>query len=358
MTTDDSGVPARQAAPLFYMPFPPGLNPAMNESRQQMEAWSDKHGLRPTTEARRQREKSRPELYIARSFPDAASDSLTLITEWIEWGFVIDDELDDGPLGRCVAHCATAVADLLAALDEPSPAGTPIARAGQDLWRRTLPGRSTAWLRRLHSDIQAWLWTYHTETVQRATGYVPDIEEYRIHCRNAAGMLWFMDLYELAVNVDMPDSIAFLPSFTAMRLAAVEHAAFLNDILSIPKESPLGIFHNAVTIFIRRDEMTADAAVAAVNDLTTQCVHRYMAARRAFDDEIRHVPGPPDLKHGATRCADGIAALMRGIHDWHLEVDRYRTIVAPPEKPDYLTGAFQSHRTAAAAGDPWPGSRR
>ena len=128
-----------------------------------------------------------------------------------------------------------------------------------------------------------------------------------------------------------------------MRLASVEHSGFLNDIISAGKEERLGCFHNAVHILRRRDGCSIEAAVQEVNAIATRCVQRFLDAEAAFSIELASAAVTDDDRAGGVRCAAGYRALLRGVYDWHLEVDRYSQAgQAMSDGPDYLEHLFTS----------------
>ncbi|MFJ8314194.1 MULTISPECIES: hypothetical protein [unclassified Streptomyces] len=81
--------------PELFMPFrDEGVNPAADEAEATMWAWLESSALLPTPAARRRVERTRPALMYARWCPQAAPEVLALLTQYLAWAFIVDDQFD------------------------------------------------------------------------------------------------------------------------------------------------------------------------------------------------------------------------------------------------------------------------
>jgi (+)-beta-caryophyllene/(+)-caryolan-1-ol synthase len=284
-------------------------NVAAPTAAEELRSWSDRFGLLEDANRRAMLTKARPAHVAARLYPVAA---IALVAQWLTVNFLVDDMLDaeDDP-GRC-----DTIADGLLrmfAFDAPT-AADPLSAAVADLWRRTTAGRSTGWCRAFRADHAAWLGTYAREAVDRASGRVPRIDEYRRHRRLSSGMLVFVDLVEVALGVDLADAVRRLDPVHTLRAVTSEYMGLVNDIYSVSKELASGQVHNAVYVVMHHTGVDIAEALRVADDMATECL-------REFEDVTRSL-GPAD---DVRLCVRGYRMLMRGAVDCCADLDRYAT---------------------------------
>lgn len=305
--------------PALYMPFTfVDPNPAMSEATEGMWEWLRRMGIAETPAAKEHIRRSRSELCTALYFPGAAPDDLTTMTQWMAWAFSVDDEFDDGPAGRDLAACEAAVESLRVILDDPAaePEG-PFAIGLADLVPRLCRDRSRGWCDTFKADVTRWLRTYQAEAVDRLCGRIPAIDDYRLHRRDAVGLLMFHDLCEIASGIDLPDRVRRLPSFHNLRQASTEQIGLWNDICSAHKEYIAGYLYNSVFIVAHHEECSLQEAVHKVNDMAGSCVQRMI-------DAVAELPGQLDVaqvdsatRDAALHCANDYLTLCRGNIEFH-----------------------------------------
>ncbi len=332
------------------MPYRPAVHPALREESVPLWDWVDGHRLLRSAAAREQHvERTRPELMVARCFPAAHPDWFGLLCRWLAWAFIVDDELDDGPAGRDAARCRGAIEGLLAAVEGNPDPGNGFAVALAELWERTTRGRSGGWRLRFEVNLRDWLWSYHTETVQRSREEFPAIPEYLAHRRHTVGTLWCVDLMEAALGIELPAAVHQLPEFGALCGAAAEHIGLFNDVLSGEKERRLGYTHNSVLLHEKHSGMSTSEAVEAVNVLLTERIEMLDASARILLDHLETAGfGEPVRAETRTGIA-GLRALVRGNFDWHFEVGRYRAPEALVQgRPGYVDELFAATSPSGA----------
>lgn len=296
--------------------FPP--NVAAPGVADALRSWAERFGLLEDPNRRAMLASARPAYVAARLYPAAPPAALMLAAQWLTVNFLVDDLLDaeDDP-----GSCESVAGGILGAFGSGPAAGDPLHAAVAELWERTAVGRSAGWCRAFRADHAGWLGTYAREVIDRGSGRVPPIGEYRRHRRLSSGMLVFADLAEIAADVDLPAGVRGLDPVPALRAATSEYMGLVNDVYSVGKEMTSGQIHNAVCVVMFHTGAGLADALRAVTGMAAECL-------RVFGDAARS----PGLAADVTRCADGYRMLMRGALDCCAELGRYATPpVAIPE---------------------------
>ncbi len=324
--------------PTFFMPFrDEGVNPAADEAEAAMWAWLESSALVPTPAARRRVERTRPALMYARWCPQAAPEVLALLTQYLAWAFIVDDQFDiQAPDPR---RCLDTISALDAVFDHTGrladqPPGR-LATAFADLWQRLSPGRSTGWRQAFRSEVRAWWWTYYREAVGTISGHLPPLEEYRVHRRDGVALYMFMDISEIASGCDLAPGVRHLPALRNLRDAAEEHMGLYNDIHSLPSDEAASYPYNVVLLLERHHQFTRPQALQTVNDMLTTCIHRMLAAEQQLPAELAASQVTGQAHSDALRTATDYTRYVRANFDYHYQAPRY---TSPPEQALENTG--------------------
>ncbi|MFD9425659.1 MULTISPECIES: terpene synthase family protein [unclassified Streptomyces] len=310
--------------PEVRLPFPAHEpNPHLARAQTSLDAWLDESAICRSAQSRRSLERTRIPLVTALAYPDAAPDALELLVQWATWTFVIDDEFDDGPDGQDPARCARALATFLPVLDGAPVGGSASARAFAGTWERLVEGRSPAWCRMLRDDIRAYLWSYYEGLVDQLAERVPTLAAYRRQrCVSVAAYTW-LDLVEIAVGVDLPETVRHFSSFRELREAAAGYVGLHNDLWSLERDKNAGAFHNAVLLVQHHDGSPLQEAVDEVNGLIAECAQRILDAERDLAVQLDAAAITGQDGADALDCAAGYAKFVRGCFDYHYQARRY-----------------------------------
>jgi (+)-beta-caryophyllene/(+)-caryolan-1-ol synthase len=329
------------ALPTFHMPFQStGCNPGIEETREAVWEWAESNGLVLSPTARKKMIRTRPELWISLIFPKVSQQHLDLFCQWLFWAFLVDDEFDDGPAGRDPRMCEAAIDRLVSVLDGGPPHGA-MEHALVGLRTRTYRDRSARWIRQFRRDTVAWLWTYYAEAVQRAAGQVPSRDEFVKHRRDSVAMQPFLDLHEIAADIDLPESARSLPAYIALRNAVTDHSGLCNDICSFEKEAVLGYEHNAVALIRRERGLTLQEAVDEAGTQLAGIAERVRRAEQELTEQIAAAGIEGPARVALERCVRDYRGLVRGDFDYHARAERYtRPDLTEIDERDSLSGFF------------------
>ncbi|MEU3568089.1 terpene synthase family protein [Kitasatospora sp. NPDC036755] len=309
--------------PRFFMPFPQVKpNPGQQAAVAPLWEWIDTFGLFTSESSRSPLEQLRIDLISARYHPYAAPESMPLLTQFMAWAWSVDEQFDDGPAGRDAPWCRRSVQGILDAFDG-RPCDQPLEAAAADLWPRLSEGRSRRWRANFLSWATGWLWTYYTETLDRATSRYQSPAEYRLHRELSSAEHLFFLLSEAAAGIDLPESVHRLPALRGMRSASAQHQGLFNDVISLNKERPVGYVHNAVALTAHHERVGVGEACERVNALLTECIEQFVTAERQLPAQPAAAGIDDDLAGQGLAMARAYRAHTRGNFDWHFEVTRY-----------------------------------
>ncbi|MFD0887126.1 hypothetical protein ACFQ08_21480, partial [Streptosporangium algeriense] len=80
--------------------FAPEIAQHVEQARDHLERWVDGHGLVRKEAARHRFAHADFAWFAAVTYPTADRESLFLIADWFAWLFLLDDQFDDGAVGR------------------------------------------------------------------------------------------------------------------------------------------------------------------------------------------------------------------------------------------------------------------
>jgi hypothetical protein len=187
-------------------------------------------------------------------------------SDWISWLFLLDDQLDEGTLGRDPVAARAFLRPLAELLDENLsirlPGEGPFRAVLRDVWSRIVPVTSPTWHARFKRHMADYLDGCVWEAVNRASGRVPGSAEFPAY-RRRAGAIWpSLDLLEFVARAPLPDSVYSRPLFVELRRAAADVVCWTDDVLTVDKERARGDVHNLVIVLQHSTGCTAGDAMA------------------------------------------------------------------------------------------------
>ncbi|WP_328947795.1 terpene cyclase [Streptomyces sp. NBC_00184] len=310
--------------PDIYCPFPQRTNPHVGHVREHLDTWTRNTGLVHRDSARDRFEQADFGAFVGMVYPTADSKSLDLVADWFVWLFLVDDQLDDGHLGRSPDRVRDVVA-LMQSVVEGTGTGTlanerlPAAViALTDLWERTTPAAAAHWRRRFAWHLITYLTTATTwEAGNRADGVVPAEATYVEKRRHTGAIHVCMDLIEIVAGIEAPESVHNDPRFITALEASCNVVCWANDVYSYEKEQVLGEIHNLVHLVRHHRGFGKQQALEHVCAEIATETERFLAA------EAELLAAHPQLTWMLEPYLDGMRSWMRGNLDWSRQTPRY-----------------------------------
>ncbi|WNI34306.1 terpene synthase family protein [Streptomyces sp. ITFR-6] len=308
--------------PDIYCPFPQRMNPHVAHVREHLDSWTRNTGLVHRDSARDRFEQADFGAFVGMVYPTADSENLDLVADWFVWLFLVDDQLDDGHLGRSPDRVRSVVEVMRSVVEggaRPAAEGLPAAVVALvDLWERTVPAAAPRWRRRFTYHLMTYLTTATTwEAGNRAAGVVPAEATYIEKRRHTGAIHVCMDLIEIVAGIEAPESIHNDPRFITALEASCNVVCWANDVYSYEKEQVLGEIHNLVHL-VRHHR-----GYGKQESLDHVCAEIATETERFLTAEAELLAAYPQLDWMLEPYLDGMRSWMRGNLDWSRQTPRY-----------------------------------
>ncbi len=329
--------------PSFFCPFPPAVSPSAEAVHSHTLEWVGHHRL--VTEARsleRLRAAQFSQL-VARAYANAPLDRLRLLSDWVTWLFILDDECDEHGIGKRPERLAALHAGCLNVLsgyrpEEPDPREStyqvsdrrtdqevrpdlPLMCALRDIRERLRSCMPHAWMMRFALGVADYFEACEWEARNRAQGTWPDPAVY-MQMRPYTGALYTaLDLIEMTEGTILPLTVRKHPLLQDLIGITNNVVCWSNDVFSLEKERAHHDLHNLALILQRHDGLSLQEAVDRVAELTDAQVRRFIE----LEAQLPSFGTPLDAE--VRRLVGVLRAWMRGNLDWSCESGRYRPAI-------------------------------
>ncbi len=304
--------------------IPDELNPYVDTAIRHLDRWVVEQGVIVAPAAKDRFEHANFGWFAAATYPTASEADLALVADWFVWLFLLDDQLDDGLLGKNPERAGalmTMIFDVLhGPVDRPElGADAPtIVTSLADLWQRTAASASSAWRRRFVDHVMAGGAAACWEADNRVRGVVPDEATYIQKRRHTGAIYVCMDLIEIVENIDLPAEIYDHEPFAGLLRAACDVVGWTNDLYSLDKETSMGEHHNLVAVIQHKRALSRAEAIESVTHLIGERVRDFLREEPAV-----HAAWPTCSAEVSGYLA-GMRSWMRGNLDWSATTRRYR----------------------------------
>ncbi|MEU1626337.1 hypothetical protein ABZ746_13630 [Streptomyces sp. NPDC020096] len=302
-----------------------GVNPRVEEAARSAYAWADSFGLIPGSVPDHM-DRGRFELLSGLYYPTADTETFDLVTQWIVWGTIFDEVMDDGLAEEDPAVSRSAISQALACMELGQHAAPSVIQALDELWRRTSAGRSEDWKRSFIGHWrEGWRSSYAT-LIDRVSGRTPPLAEYMERRRYDIKMLPCADLLEITEHIDLPEYVRHLPALESLHNLTADYAGLVNDLVSGEKDLAAGGAHNVMTVLRAQEHCTMQEAIDRTGEMATACVRAYLAAERDVSEQLNATGATGRQRAEAIRYARSHRATFNGNREWHLTVPRYAQV--------------------------------
>ncbi|MEU1932858.1 glutamate dehydrogenase [Streptomyces coeruleorubidus] len=329
-------------APPFYCPIESAIHPEAEETERRALAWIDRSGLCRTETDRALYAATRSADFYARFAPHADPDRLWIAACWVYWGFAFDDaRCDEGPLAADPAAFATTAFSVQRALEVPGHlhCADPYVAAVHEIGELFRAAAGPVQNRRFQQAHRAWLTGVQWQIGNRATGRMPDLDDYLSMRLHSAGGGPTYAMLEIANGFDVPDREMDSPAVRALTEMAMMVASLDNDHHSRLREtSRRQTEQNIFNVLMTRHGYSPRQAVDEAVAVRDAVLERFLSLR----DRV-HPRASSPLRHYLTDLGHGI----RGNIEWGLRVPRYLSPdgVAPAQRARIPAQTATSHWT-------------
>ncbi|MFI2433572.1 terpene synthase family protein [Streptomyces sp. NPDC018693] len=260
----------------------------------------------------------------ARVAVGASYEDIVLLSQWMAWSFVLDDQHDllirSGRVDtwRPVSDAITGYlthgrTDLL-----PRSARSPLVDTFVELCDRILAGMPPNARARYRTHVPLMLRSLDQEARNRRPGYRPPVAGYVLTRRHSSQLLPMMDMVEAALGIDIPPKVHDSPAVQELAWSAIDVISWGNDVFSLPKEYSCGDTNNLVALLASWQDWSLHEAVRAVEDRIRYRVEDFLAT-------ARELPAVLDAL-GVTDPAQRAAAELRvrSYEDWMIGSDLWQ----------------------------------
>ncbi|TWP54160.1 hypothetical protein FKR81_00925 [Lentzea tibetensis] len=303
-----------------------GMNRHIWAAHDRMFDWLTRFGMLPNSGNLSVLKGTRCDLLTGCYYPDADLRTLTLLDEFMGWGFVFDDQIDDAGCGLDADRTAAVVDEFVHVLqDTPAAKLTPAGLALADWWERmTATSVQESWRQQFANSTILWLQTYALEARHWADGYEPTMEEYLTYRYLSIASWPYSDLTEIANHAELPAEVRALPAFQRMRLPMAMHVGLANDVISYEKQRDLGRQSDAITILMRESGCTAEEGLAEVVSMVNGHLAEFFVAEEQFLSQVRAAGFAPEVQRDAHIATQSLRTHIRSSVEWEiLAVERF-----------------------------------
>ena len=307
--------------PRLYCPFPSAVNRHAESLHQHTIEWVRKFNLISDEAAYQKFCQSRFSDLAARVYPDAAFTELKLLSDWNVWTFIMDDQMDEGAMGKQPEQLAAFYAGLVDVLKGKDTAYQiePLGAALNDLRQRIMQQKvESVMIRRFIGSVEACLAAFVWETKNRARGIMPDVATYMKMRATTSGWQTVLELMSINRLFKLPPEVLDQIDVQHLSLKANNIICWANDISSFEKEMRRGDVHNLVLTLRHEHQCTLLKAIQRAAELHDNEV-------RAFIELETQLPSfGKDIDYQLEQYASNLRSWIRGSLDWHFTSKRYR----------------------------------
>ncbi len=313
--------------PPLHCPIPSAVNPHVEAIQRHSLDWVRAFQLVQGDTALERFAASKFGWLAARAYPDAGLDEACIVVDWNVWLFMLDDQCDEGGIGKDPDRLQAYFAILQAILRDPdvAPCPGPLEQSLRDVWQRMRARSTAAWQARFLRDAEDYFDACVWEAENRARGVVPTVADY-IHYHPLTGaLITDVDLIDVTEHLRWPDVARMHPVVQDLTAMANNVVCWSNDIISLEKEMRRGDVHNLVLTIRHRDGCTLQEAI-----FRAAAMHDAEVCRFLDLEERLPVFTPASVYADARHYVAVLRAWMRGNLDWGMDSGRYRPREAAP----------------------------
>jgi hypothetical protein len=316
--------------PDIYCPFPPAINPLVEEAQLLTINWMQRFSLVTDQASLERYSRAKPAWLAARTLPTAGLSELSAATDFNTWLFILDDQyFDETTLGRQAHYIQQLTTTLIKGMENNRhitlKEGLPIEAALSDVWRRLRQMSTLQWQARFVQRVKEYLQGCVWEAENREHQRVPSLAAYMATRPYSSAVYTCIAMIEPAEKVYLPNTVLQHERVQRMTLLANEISCWANDLFSYEKEQQHGDVHNLVTVLQHEFDLDLQQALSATVRIHDTAVKLFLELEKClptFD---------PATDEQLMRYVSLLKCWVRSNLDWSLlDTQRYGTSTTLP----------------------------
>jgi len=313
--------------PGLYCPFPSLLNQYVEKADRHTTLWVKKYQLVTHEETWSSYHRQKFTWMVARMFPTADLNALSIAADLNTLLFILDDQFDEHGEGSASIKQKEQFEQLVHALigimkhnsQVSLEKGGPVLSAVSDFWKRIRKLGNLGWQVRFIESLQqafaANLW--RIEQVSR--GQLPTLEEYIKWRPFFSGASFFAHLLEAIEAFSLPDYVFLDATVKKLIMLCSNTICWANDLFSFNKELEQGDEMNIVMLVRNTHNCTLEEAIA-----TAVAIHDDQV--RQFEHLSAKLPSFGTVTDAQlSRYIAALSVMMKGNIEWSVkDTARYR----------------------------------
>ncbi|SFM93064.1 Terpene synthase family, metal binding domain [Chitinophaga sp. YR627] len=316
-----------QQLPGLYCPFPSLLNQYVEKADRHTTLWVKKKQLVTSEETWSSYRRQKFTWMVARMFPTADLNALSIAADLNTLLFILDDQFDEHGEGSAaikqkeqferLVHALIGIMkhNSLISLEK----GGPVLSAVSDFWKRIRKLGNLGWQVRFIESLQqafaANLW--RIEQVSR--GELPTLEEYMKWRPFFSGASFFAHLLEAIEAFSLPDYVFLDATVKKLIMLCSNTICWANDLFSFNKELEQGDEMNIVMLIRNTRDCTLEDAIAAAVAIHDDQVRQF----KRLSAKLPSFGAVTDAQ--LSRYISALSIMMKGNIEWSVkDTARYR----------------------------------
>ncbi len=316
-------MPALQL-PKLFCPFFSIPHPDAGElEAEALGRWSKLLGLHSKHKAFRKLQLSRFPRLLARCHPKASKDRVQLVSDFVIWNFLWDDQMDSGTVSPDWTRQQNALAMDILRGATPEDEAPPLFWILADLRDRMLAVMPQEWMERFMRGIQAYFDGTVWEVETRSERNTQNVATYTQMRRMTSGAFMPFDLIEAVEGFYLPDEVLAHPVMAQLISTAVDMLGWSNDIFSLERDMG-DEFHPNLVLSIQKEHGVG------IQDALDMAVEMHDSAVFRFLELERVIPSFGDKDAEVARFVSTLRRWIRANIEWSIETGRYTEPDAAP----------------------------
>ncbi len=310
----------------FVMPFQAPVSPHAESARSRHLDWVRARGLVRSEAGLIEYESWDLPQAAARTYPYASADDIYMLINWFSIGFLFDDQFNANTTGY--AERVAAVAQEMITIPFRPPGSRPdvvcpITLAWSEVWAWLSDGMSESWRNRFAASWGRFLAAHAHEVRLSANGVALNLKDYLALRRITVGIHHSIDIAERSRRFEVPVQVQAHKLMRAMRDAAADVIAYMNDVHSLEREERRGDPHNLVTVLRHDRGWSRQAAIDEAVRMANEHLELYERLEAQIPEVCDELGLDEDDRRSVGMGVEGIRNWIRGMYDWAMSTGRY-----------------------------------